>query len=194
MTTWLEKLQDDPKYIAKAGRVPYKVDFSATDYDGLAHCKPAPLAEANCWSSYSRLLSHMHLPVFDVDIDKDRPAAASPLAGMYPIVTDGMSTLYREVTVEEAVRRLMVRACGGDETIEINWVPSTTKGHHHVYVEYALTIDAYLATLMVMEHLSIIEHGYCTAALSRRATFVRLPGVLRDPREKSLVNRSRDGY
>jgi len=55
--------------------------------------------------------------------------------------------------------------------------PSTTTGHHHLYLDVELSWDDYAKLLTVLGEVGILEPGYVDASLRRRQTFVRKPGV-----------------
>lgn len=57
------------------------------------------------------------------------------------------------------------------------WVPSTTEGHGHLYVQDAFPETDYMVALMRLAVAGVIEAGYALVSIRRRATFVRLPWV-----------------
>lgn len=94
----------------------------------------------------------------------------------------------REAPVEEAT--LISSECAEDHdpfgdthypVLDLDFrahlVPSSTKGHFHLYLDKELSWDAYRLLLCVLAHVGILEPGYVDASLERRATFVRKPGV-----------------
>lgn len=68
-------------------------------------------------------------------------------------------------------------------------MPSSTPGHHHLYLNtVALTWDKYAALLDVLADCGIIEQGYADASIRRGQTVVRRPGVPRiEPRPSSII-------
>jgi hypothetical protein len=60
-------------------------------------------------------------------------------------------------------------------------VPSTTEGHHHLYLDRPLTWTQYRALLEVMGKIGLLEPGYVDASIRRKQTFVRKPGVVKAP-------------
>lgn len=56
-------------------------------------------------------------------------------------------------------------------------VPSTTPGHFHVYHDEPMKWGDYFHNLNTLVECDIVEPGYRDAALSRKATFVRMPHV-----------------
>lgn len=55
--------------------------------------------------------------------------------------------------------------------------PSSTEGHFHLYLDWALTWPQYLKLLVVMTEVGLVEEGYTLAASKRGYTTVRLPHV-----------------
>lgn len=54
-------------------------------------------------------------------------------------------------------------------------VPSSTPGHHHLYIDVAVPWDRYVAVLEAMAAAGIVQPGYVEACKSRGFTSVRLP-------------------
>jgi len=178
---WMEKLKNDPLYIAQAGRKTYKIDFvdngrlnDGEEYD-CGREEMSVEKGANCWSSESKLVPGMHLPCFDVDHSPESPA---PQMGL--------------LTIEDIVERYC-RILVQDPSIPIRWVPSSTPGNHHIYIDYAVPWDSYLTALGILAAAKIVEPGYYDAAKNVGATFVRFPGVKRAtprPEPRSELRRS----
>lgn len=53
-------------------------------------------------------------------------------------------------------------------------VESETPGHHHLFIDKAVTWDAYVGVLAALAAAGIIEPGYANASIARGATFVAL--------------------
>lgn len=64
-----------------------------------------------------------------------------------------------------------------DIDIPARLLPSSTPGHHHLYLDIDVPWDKYEALLKALADARVIEEGYVLAALERKATFVRLPWV-----------------
>jgi len=58
-------------------------------------------------------------------------------------------------------------------------VPSSTPGKFHLYMDKSVTWVAYQNVLTAMASAGLLELGYVSASIARRATFVRKPGVLK---------------
>jgi hypothetical protein len=59
-------------------------------------------------------------------------------------------------------------------------VPSTTLGHYHLYVDIPpVKWEAYERWLIASADIGLIEPGYLRASQERKATFLRLPWVLK---------------
>lgn len=56
-------------------------------------------------------------------------------------------------------------------------IPSSTPGHFHLYIDQAMSWDAYRALLHALAAAGLIEQGYLNASLARGHTAVRLPWV-----------------
>jgi len=57
------------------------------------------------------------------------------------------------------------------------WVPSSTPGHGHLYIDTILWWDEYEALLQAFAWSGLLEPGYAGASIRRRATHLRLPWV-----------------
>jgi len=64
-----------------------------------------------------------------------------------------------------------------DIDIHAALVPSSTKGHYHLYLDSPLTWRKYKRLLRALKRAGIIEPGYYKASVSRHATDLRLPWV-----------------
>lgn len=64
-----------------------------------------------------------------------------------------------------------------DIDIPARLIPSTTPGHHHLYLGVDMTWRQYEDIINALANAKVIEEGYARAALNRKATFVRLPWV-----------------
>jgi hypothetical protein len=156
---------DQDEYVElmiRAGRVPYKCNFDGTDYDEKDSDKPdgprvrvQKKEDGNAWSSKSRLGGDdgYHLPVFDVDHDPERVLTV--------------------LTVRDVVALQFPEA-------PLRWVPSTTPGHYHVYMDYPILFSDYMIRLYYLTTLDIVEHGYGRASRKRGATFVRMEHVKKE--------------
>jgi len=56
-------------------------------------------------------------------------------------------------------------------------IPSTTPGHHHLYIDKALTESQYFELIDVCEKIGLIQPGYAKYSKERGFTSVRLPWV-----------------
>lgn len=57
--------------------------------------------------------------------------------------------------------------------------PSSTPGHGHLYLNNSIPWEAYERLLDAMAECRILEPGYVDASKKRKATFVRLPWVIK---------------
>jgi len=60
-----------------------------------------------------------------------------------------------------------------DFDVPARYVPSTTPGHGHLYIDVPMTWEKYERLLLAMAYAGILEEGYVQAALRRKATYVR---------------------
>lgn len=65
-------------------------------------------------------------------------------------------------------------------------IPSSTKGHGHLYIDKELTWKQYIKLLNVLADLEIIEPGYRGASIARGYTALRLPWVKKTAKEREL--------
>ena len=56
-------------------------------------------------------------------------------------------------------------------------LPSSTEGHHHLYLDKKMSWTNYAKLLKVLAEVGIIEEGYHKASIARQHTSVRLPWV-----------------
>lgn len=56
-------------------------------------------------------------------------------------------------------------------------VPSSTKGHFHLYLDKLMSANDLMKLLKVMSEVGLVEEGYYKASLERGYTSVRLPWV-----------------
>jgi len=64
-----------------------------------------------------------------------------------------------------------------DLDVPVTYVPSTTEGHGHLYLDTPMTGDQLWALLAVMVSIGLVEPGYLRASIDRGFTSVRLPWV-----------------
>lgn len=116
---------------------------------------PANAIASHLWNSRQQAPSHLHRPCLDLD-GETTPASLHVIAAMLAAACDVA------VPVESMIL-----------------VPSSTPGHHHLYVETIVPEVGYMVALMALATAGYIEHGYALVSIRRRATFLRLPGVLK---------------
>ena len=56
-------------------------------------------------------------------------------------------------------------------------LPSSTEGHHHLFIDKEITWKQYLRIIKAFVNAGIVEPGYLGASRDRRFTAVRLPWV-----------------
>ena len=141
---------------AAVGRVEYGAD------DVVFREDPVTVVEYNVWTSRVNINDgnwHLpgdawHLPVFDVDVKRT-----------LLVENDILVTSPEKILIKHRDR--------------VRWVPSTTPGHHHVYVEFPFIWAQYVPWLEQLRDRGVIEPGYVEACLRRGYAVVRKPGVLK---------------
>jgi hypothetical protein len=54
-------------------------------------------------------------------------------------------------------------------------VESQTPGHHHLYIDKALTYDEYERLLRTLLDVGLVEQGFYDSFILRKATYLRIP-------------------
>lgn len=62
-----------------------------------------------------------------------------------------------------------------DLDMDVMLLPSSTPGHHHLYIDHAIPWNEYSLLLNVLEHVGILQPGYVRASHARRESFLRTP-------------------
>jgi hypothetical protein len=60
-----------------------------------------------------------------------------------------------------------------DFDVPVRYVPSTTPGHGHLYIDIPMEWPVYANLLIALRAAGVVEEGYLNAALQRGATYVR---------------------
>lgn len=61
-------------------------------------------------------------------------------------------------------------------------IPSSTPGHHHLYINREMTWHEYSLMLNVLAHVGILQRGYVHASHARSESFVRTPWTTKTER------------
>ncbi len=64
-----------------------------------------------------------------------------------------------------------------DIDFPVSVIPSSTPGHHHLYIDKPMPWLQYKVLLRALEEAEIIEPGYANVSIARGYTSVRLPWV-----------------
>jgi hypothetical protein len=62
-----------------------------------------------------------------------------------------------------------------------HWVPSTTPGHGHLYIDHGMTWTAFLRLLEALAEAGVVEEGYVHACRREGFASVRLPWIKKEP-------------
>ena len=63
-------------------------------------------------------------------------------------------------------------------------LPSSTPGHHHLYIDHEIEQGAYFRLLDALVEVGLIQPGYAAASKARGYTALRLPWVKKDKKEE----------
>jgi hypothetical protein len=152
------KVWPDEEELVDAGVIPWRPTAWSDDQPGpnyrLANvwlsATPCPVEISIHRLNLGLPADNWHLPVLDVD----RPRSLL-LENDIQTCSPGRILLYHP----EAIR----------------WVPSTTPGHHHVYIDYPMAWDPYTLMLMLLVERGVLEEDYAQASIRQGYTTVRKP-------------------
>ena len=65
-------------------------------------------------------------------------------------------------------------------------VPSSTEGHFHLYLDREISWEKYAGLIRAMAEAGILEKGYAQQSLKRGQSFLRRPGVTKQPEKAKL--------
>lgn len=86
---------------------------------------------------------------------------------------DVVSSKFREPDWDDSSRHMLVL----DIDVPAALVPSSTPGHHHLFIQSEMSWDEYVRILDALAAARILEPGYVSASKARGFTAVRLPWV-----------------
>lgn len=69
-----------------------------------------------------------------------------------------------------------------DIDMPVKVLESSTPGHHHLFIDKAMTWEDYELLLRTLAAVGIIEPGYLESSLTRKHTAVRLPWIQKEPK------------
>lgn len=73
-----------------------------------------------------------------------------------------------------------------DIDVPCTYVPSSTPGHGHLYIDHQMTLDQYRRLIEVMVEVGIVEKGILCSLEQRGFTCVRLPWVTKPKYEERV--------
>jgi hypothetical protein len=73
-----------------------------------------------------------------------------------------------------------------DIDLPVKVLPSSTEGHHHLFIDAEITWDEYVELLELLVRLALVEPGYVSASKDRGYSCVRLPWVKKVPRPEPV--------
>lgn len=113
----------------------------------------------------------------EVTDQEDANAVSSELMGF---IDDGDWMTTQTPEAKRGYHTIMI-----DVDVPAKLVPSTTPGHHHLYVGIdPVPWEDYEAWLKASAKIGLIEYGYLHASSNRKASFLRLPWVQKKEGEK----------
>lgn len=74
-----------------------------------------------------------------------------------------------------------------DIDVPMTLIPSSTKGHFHLYIDHPVSWDAYCKLLDALVECRIVEEDYAYASKNRGYTAVRLPWVKKQSGEEETL-------
>jgi hypothetical protein len=126
---------------------------------------------------YSTFVAGLRTAVVDFSDDSEK------------IETDDVAKVIREAPLAEA-NSVSSRYISGsklvlhkpllDIDVPAMLVPSTTPGHHHLYIDVAIAWEDYAELLKLLGRLGILQTGYVRACLEREASWLRTPWTRKD--------------
>jgi hypothetical protein len=67
-----------------------------------------------------------------------------------------------------------------DLDIPHSYLPSSTPGHGHLFIDMPMSWEQYELLLTVLHSVGIIEDGFFRLSLQRKASFLRKPGTYKE--------------
>ncbi len=163
------------------GKKPYE---SGKATDDEVRYYPSTKAEANLLASLCD--DGRHRPVLDIDMAAEEYESGVLIQkGLNRYDYDYLKEVCADLvgikveTDSEGVLRYPIFFF--DEGFKL--VPSSTEGHHHLYIHRAMDWGDYEILLNVLGEVGILESGYVGAAIRRKVTHVRPEGVRKPPDE-----------
>lgn len=81
----------------------------------------------------------------------------------------------RVITSDRYIGHYMAHKPVLDLDMDVMVLPSSTPGHHHLYIDKALPWNEYSLLMNVLAHVGILQHGYVAASHHRAESFLRTP-------------------
>ena len=79
-----------------------------------------------------------------------------------------------------------------DIDLPVTVLPSTTPGHHHLFIDHEVDWDDYVHLLEALTACGLVEPGYAYASKERGYSCVRLPWVKKAETPKPVLTASPD--
>lgn len=123
---------------------------------------------------YQRFVRGLHTAVVEFGDDSDN------------IQTDNVGRVGRDAPLSEANAVASLSPVRGyhakhkpvlDLDMNVMVIPSSTRGHYHLYIDREMSWDDYLLLMRVMEHVGLLQPGYVKASHRTGASWLRLPWI-----------------
>jgi hypothetical protein len=92
-----------------------------------------------------------------------------------PAATENQANLIGSLDLDSVVKAQHYPVIDIDHDAYL--LPSSTPGHHHLYIQHAVPHDEYLAMLDAMAAAGIVEEGFVNSARRRGQTYAIKPGL-----------------
>lgn len=111
---------------------------------------------------------------YDPELLSKGTTSYTPDSARFP-VREGVGNLVSSETEEwepgdMPLDHLHLPALDIDHAVRV--VPSETPGHHHLFIDVPMTWTQYEKLLRVLGDVGILEEGYVSASIVRRATYL----------------------
>lgn len=129
---------------------------------------------------YSKFITGLRTAVVDFETDSENFATANPekIRHDAPLMeANSVASLYIPRGAPKNADGIPTHKPVLDIDMPVMLVPSSTRGHNHLYIDAPMSWDHYAKLLKVLGEVGILEPGYVRASLYRESTWLRLPWI-----------------
>lgn len=112
---------------------------------------------------------------YRIDLTKER----DPIRDKRSKVAEGKGNLYSSELVGQPGYHVPTL----DIDLECELHPSTNEGHFHLYIDKPMVWEDYYHLMQTLCDVGIIQKGFFELSIARGASFLRKPGVTKNPDE-----------